>query len=239
MERRKRWAVAAVVVAVWVVLWAVTGSATGATVVLVVIAGLGVAAVLGLRGLGVDRHHPWVQRLPGRRWPGERDRYGRYGRYDGLNGHDEFGDPDREFGDPEHEYSVAAPTYAHRDDYPQAGWHVDSAPTFGENMPTVMERALVPKLRLVTGESVAETRMSGAVAGRGQVELRLPHVPTVSREHAKLTFSDGQWRIANLGMNGITVNGTPLDGEQALADGDEIRWGMRPEAPVSRVEIDG
>jgi hypothetical protein len=239
MERRKRWAIAGGVVALWVVLWAVTGSATSATVVLVVIAGLGVAAVLGLRGLGVDRHHPWAQRLSGRRL----DRDGEFGDYPRRELDDyprrEFGQPRREFDDPEREYA-AAPTYAHREGYPDphGGWHVDSAPTFGENMPTVMERALVPKLRLVTGESVAETRMSGAVAGRGNVELRLPHAPTVSREHAKLTFSDGQWRIANLGMNGITVNGTPLEGEQVLADGDEIRWGMRPEAPVSRVELD-
>src|SRR6185437_1233583 len=45
---------------------------------------------------------------------------------------------------------------------------------------TVMERSVpsVPALRLVTGSSVAETRMSGARAGRGPVELMLPDVPT-------------------------------------------------------------
>ena len=69
---------------------------------------------------------------------------------------------------------------------------------------------LVPVLRLVTGGSAAETRMSGARAGRGAVELGLPEEPTVSREHARFTFSDGQWWISNLGMNGLTLNGALL-----------------------------
>jgi FHA domain len=106
-------------------------------------------------------------------------------------------------------------------------------------MPTVIElpHAVVPALRLVTGGSVAETRVSGARAGRGHVELRLPGEPTVSREHARFTFSDGQWWIANLGRNGLALNGAALNGEQPLHDGDSIRWGMRPDALLSRVEI--
>jgi pSer/pThr/pTyr-binding forkhead associated (FHA) protein len=69
------------------------------------------------------------------------------------------------------------------------------------------------------------------------VELALPEVPTVSREHARFTFSDGQWRIANLGMNGLTVNGEPVTGERPVSNGDAIRWGTRPDALASRVEI--
>ena len=104
---------------------------------------------------------------------------------------------------------------------------------------TVIElsRSPVPVLRLVTGGSVAETRVSGARAGRGAVELGLPDVPTVSREHARFTFSDGRWWIANLGRNGLTLNGTALAGEQPLSSGDSIRWGMRSDALLSRVEI--
>jgi FHA domain len=111
--------------------------------------------------------------------------------------------------------------------------------TAATGMPTVMElsRSVVPVLRLVTGGSVAETRMSGARAGRGAVELGLPEVPTVSREHARFTFSDGQWWIANLGMNGLTLNGTLLVAEQPLSNGDSIRWGTRPDALLSTVEI--
>jgi hypothetical protein len=105
--------------------------------------------------------------------------------------------------------------------------------------PTVIElrRSPVPVLRLVTGDSVAQTQVSGARAGRGGVELRLPEVPTVSRVHARFTFSDGRWWIANLGRNGVALNGSALAGEQPLHDGDSIRWGMRSDALLSRVEI--
>jgi hypothetical protein len=109
----------------------------------------------------------------------------------------------------------------------------------GFGVPTVLERTgpAIPMLRLVTGDEVAETRTSGARAGRGPVELGLPEVPTVSREHARFTFSGGQWRIANLGMNGLTVNGEPVTGEVPVSDGDVVWWGTRPDALSSRVEI--
>ena len=115
----------------------------------------------------------------------------------------------------------------------------DSDLTVGGGMATMMEPrpARVPVLRLVTGSSVAETRISGARAGRGPVELVLPDVLTVSREHATFTFSDGRWRITNRGRNGLILNGAPVAGEQPLSDGDTIRWGASPDAPLSRVKI--
>ena len=137
------------------------------------------------------------------------------------------------------EFAYAAPQHA----YPAPRSHVwhehDPDLTVGSGMATIMEPSLpaVPVLRLVTGSSVAETKMSGARAGRGSVELVLPDVPTVSREHAKFTFSDGRWWITNQGRNGLTLNGAPVAGEQPLSDGDAIRWGTRPDALLSRVEI--
>ena len=106
-------------------------------------------------------------------------------------------------------------------------------------MATVLEKTFVtvPVLRLVTGRVVAETKMTGARAGRGSVELILPNVPTISREHARFAFSEGHWCVTNLGRNGLTVNGTPVATEHPLSDGDTIRWGSRPDAVVSRVEI--
>jgi hypothetical protein len=95
----------------------------------------------------------------------------------------------------------------------------------------------VPLLRLRTGDYVSQTRTSGSRAGRGAVELALPDVPTVSREHARFTYSDGQWWIANLGLNGLVLNGSPLAGEHPLHDGDSIQWGQNQDAPQSRVEI--
>jgi len=104
---------------------------------------------------------------------------------------------------------------------------------------TVMEKTLapVPALRLVTGDSVAQTRMTGARAGRGSVELVLPNVPTISREHARFAFSEGRWWVTNLGINGLSVNGALAATGHPLSDGDTIQWGSRPDALVSRVEI--
>jgi hypothetical protein len=112
-------------------------------------------------------------------------------------------------------------------------------PTADTGMLTVTElsRGRVPTLRLVTEGTVQETRKSGARAGRGAVELKLPAVPTISREHARFTFSDGRWWIANLGRNGLALNGTPLAGEQPLSDGDSIRWGSRSDSLLTWVEI--
>jgi hypothetical protein len=118
---------------------------------------------------------------------------------------------------------------------------VDGGParTVMDGMATVMEqiRPRLPVLRLVTGSSVSETSMSGARAGRGPVELVLPDVPTVSREHARFTYSAGRWWVTNQGVNGLYVNGVPVEGKHPIGDGDSIRWGTRPDAPQSRVEI--
>ena len=116
---------------------------------------------------------------------------------------------------------------------------VNSGRTIMDGVATVMEqtRPAVPVLRLVTGSSVAETAMSGARAGRGPVELVLPDVPTVSRHHATFTYAAGCWWVTNQGMNGLSVNGVPVEGEHPLSDGDSIRWGSRPDAPLSRVEV--
>ncbi|MBV9093378.1 MAG: FHA domain-containing protein [Streptosporangiaceae bacterium] len=136
-------------------------------------------------------------------------------------------------------WAYSAPQHGYADSGRRAWGKPDPDLTVGGGMVTIMEPgpAPVPALRLVTGSSVAETQMSGAVAGRGSVELVLPDVLTVSREHATFTFSDGRWRITNHGRNGLTLNGAPVAGEQPLNDGDTIRWGTRPDALLSYVEI--
>jgi hypothetical protein len=137
------------------------------------------------------------------------------------------------------EFGSSAPEHAYAGPGSRVGHEPDSGLTVAGGMATIMERSLasVPVLRLVTGSSVAETTMSGARAGRGSVELVLPNVPTVSREHARFTFSDGRWWITNQGRNGLSLNGAPVTGEQPLSDGDAIRWGASPDALLSRVEI--
>jgi FHA domain len=143
-------------------------------------------------------------------------------------------------------YEYAPPEMAHTSWQPVAAgsggyaWQ-ESGPgsAISDGRATVMERTVapVPVLRLITGSSVAETLMSGARAGRGSVELMLPDVPTVSREHARFTFRDGRWWIINQGMNGLALNGVPVTQEQPVSAGDAIRWGTRPDALMSRVEI--
>jgi hypothetical protein len=116
---------------------------------------------------------------------------------------------------------------------------VDARTAVDAGPATVLEKAFspVPVLRLITGDWVAQTQMTGAQAGRGSVELVLPNVPTISRKHARFAFSEGRWCVTNLGINGLVVNGAPAAAEHPLSDGDTIRWGSRPDALVSRVEI--
>jgi hypothetical protein len=117
----------------------------------------------------------------------------------------------------------------------QAAWTPGDATT---SAATMCELAPNPLLRLVTGDLTAETRVSGACAGRGPAaELLLPEDPTVSRVHAQFTCAAGEWRITGVGLNGIALNGTVLTDEQVIRDGDTIRWGRRPDSLSSRVQI--
>src|SRR6266487_3894727 len=130
---------------------------------------------------------------------------------------------------------------------PQLDWRVyaayadrSAAPTLVKDVVTVAAPSPSPSplLRLVMKDSVAQTHVSGARAGRGSdVELPLPDEPTVSRVHAEFTFAAGQWRISSLGRNGVLVNNVPVVGEHAVRDGDLISWGPHPGALVSRVEV--
>ena len=100
------------------------------------------------------------------------------------------------------------------------------------------DSAVSPPLRLVTNGSIAETRVSGARAGRGEsVELRLPEEITVSRVHAEFIFAGDQWWIIGRGRNGLVLNGTPLSEGHVVRPGDSIQWGCQDGALTSRVEI--
>ncbi len=314
---RRRWAIAGGVALCWALAELVTRSAITATVLLMVVAGLGVATVAGLRAMGITRDHPWVRRMASRPWRDgwdvlnaavrhlsdvfvitpsgsllapnvveiqlnpddlmsvrermELDVIGtsvtevyeeqvaaRGARFAGPDRADVYVVPDEsvppgryrlrqgvpvtagaafgQYAPPDFEYPPDV-QYT-RADYPSAGRSGRSDGQPGGAV-TIMEqtRPAIPLLRLVTGSSVAETAMSGARAGRGPVELVLPDVPTISREHARFTFSAGRWWISNQGRNGLCLNGASVTGEQPLSDGDSIRWGSRRDAPASRVEI--
>ena len=65
---RRRWTIVGGVAMCWLVVEFETGSALTATVLLVAIAGLGVAGVAGLRAMGITRDHPWLRRMAARPW---------------------------------------------------------------------------------------------------------------------------------------------------------------------------
>jgi len=321
-RNRRRWAIAGGVLVCWLFADQLTGSFVSATIVLVLVAGLGAASVAGLRAMGITRDHPWLRRIASRPWRNGTDvlhiamrnlsavfivtpngsllapdvvelqmnpadlaslgelmglevvsadltdvyqeqvakhgarfagswepevyivpdvslAQGRYRLRRGLPAGARANQPyaDQEYADQEYPLTSADPVdagYAGRTRY-------EAVPgqTVMDGMATVLEqiRPAVPVLRLVTGSSVAETKVSGARAGRGAVELTLPDVPTVSRVHAVFTFDDGRWWVTNQGVNGLSVNGARVAGEQPLSDGDSIRWGTAPDAPMSRIEI--
>jgi hypothetical protein len=326
-RHRGRWVIAAAVAAFWLMLVVVTRSAVGATILAVLLAGLGLLCLVGLRALGLTRDHPWVQQLSSRPWrdgqevlqlalrhlpdvfvitpsgtmlapnlvelelnpedldalcermdidlinqsaaeiyeeqvrelsarlagPGRPDvrvlpnpslQPGRYRLRQaqpvaGAGGEAGYAGPGRPVVQPERELAYAGagryPGFDPHDGRTRAEMGLDS----GGGQATALEQTAprIPALRLVTGDSVALTRSSPARAGRGDVELALPQVPTVSREHARFTFARGQWWITNLGRNGLTVNGEQLSGERPLVTGDLIRWGTRPDALQSWVEV--
>jgi FHA domain len=239
---RMPWVIAACAAGVWVLLYVVTGSLIGATALQLLLVALGVAIVLSLRSLGVGRDNRRIGQMAGR-WSDGRDRPRPAGPASGRLS------------------PGGSPSAGQLEEWPQPRWspqewspatgcsvpYCDAMGTRAEPVPpgragpmTVAAPAApaIPMLRLVTGDTVAQTRRSGARAGRGEVDLVLPQVATVSREHARFSYVDGQWWVANLGRNGLTLNGTPLaGGGHPLHDGDSIRWGMRPDALASRVEI--
>jgi hypothetical protein len=162
--------------------------------------------------------------------------YSAAGRWDRPDGPEPA---DRQFTRVDQEYAVSAMDPVGAEYGGRTGYEGDPGRTVMDGMATVMEqvRPAVPVLRLVTGQSVAETTVSGARAGRGPVELVLPKVPTVSRVHATFAFAVSRWWVTNQGVNGLSVNGVQVSGKQPLSDGDLIRWGQSPDAPLSRVEI--
>src|SRR5258708_18318427 len=67
-RRRKRWPVAAGVAVCWAVLLVLTGSVFGATLLLALLAGLGILSAGILKAMGVTRNQPWVRRITARPW---------------------------------------------------------------------------------------------------------------------------------------------------------------------------
>jgi hypothetical protein len=68
----------------------------------------------------------------------------------------------------------------------------------------------------------------GRVAGPPYRHVQL-RSQTVSRQHARMQFIDGRWKLTNMSQtNPVVVNGQPLEsslGQRVLHEGDEIEMG--------------
>ncbi len=248
---RKRWAIVAGIAAVWVILSYGAGSVVAGTILLMLLAVAVAIIMVAMRSLGINRDHPWMQWLAAR--PGgdvsEPSPQIPWRDVSEPAGWRDVGSPAGPV--PWRDVSEPAGPDAWREVRGPAGpdaWrevrdggaylNPAAARTVVSEFATVAAQAPVPLLRLLTNGQVTETRTPGARAGRSrEAELSLPEEPTVSRVHAEFTFTDGQWHVTNLGLNGVTLNGVPLTGTHAIRDGDAIGWGTQPGALASRVEI--
>jgi hypothetical protein len=248
---RRRWAIVAGIAAVWVILSYGAGSVVAGTILLMLLAVAVVIIMVAMRSLGINRDHPWMQWLAAR--PGrdvsEPSPQIPWRDVSEPAGWRDAGSPAGPV--PWRDVSEPAGPDAWREVRPPAGpdaWrevrdggaylNPAAARTVVSEFATVAAQAPVPLLRLLTNGHVTETRIPGARAGRSrEAELSLPEEPTVSRVHGEFTFTDGQWHVTNLGLNGVTLNGAPLTGTHAIRDGDSIGWGTQPGALASRVQI--
>ena len=65
---RRKWVLAGAMSGLWLLLYVGSGSLVLATVLFVLLVMLAGACVVGLRSLGIDGDHPWVQRMAERPW---------------------------------------------------------------------------------------------------------------------------------------------------------------------------
>ena len=82
------------------------------------------------------------------------------------------------------------------------------------------------KFEVTPGNVRVEVSRTCAVLGRhSRADIRLAF-PEVSRRHCRVSFVEGQWRIADLdSLNGVFVNGERMH-EAVLYDGDRVRIGL-------------
>src|SRR6266536_565282 len=179
-RNRRRRTAAAVAVAMWVFLLAYTRSLVAGTALLLLLAVFVTLCTAAVRGLGITSdQHSGARRTTARQWRDGRDALAHglrrladvaAGHAGPASGHAEPLASGRAY--------QAGKVCAHAHDG-RTGQPEGAVLAAGTDQLTMAERPAIPPLRLVTGDSIAETRSSGARAGRGGLtELCLPDVPT-------------------------------------------------------------
>lgn len=96
-----------------------------------------------------------------------------------------------------------------------------SAPDFGNKKDTVYISALVSK----HNSKVFLLEENTCTIGRDKSNNIYLNLPTVSRKHAELTFTNGRWVIKNYSSNGVYINSKLIYESCRLSDGDILDIG--------------
>lgn len=73
-----------------------------------------------------------------------------------------------------------------------------------------------------------ETRPTLSIGRADESDVQISD-PFVSRLHAELRFSEGQWRLHSLGRSGVLVGGKPVN--EVLVEGD-LTFRLGPDGPT-------
>lgn len=101
--------------------------------------------------------------------------------------------------------------------------YIFSAPDFGDR-PKGEE---LPVYELVSVSNGKRFVLDGTyfTIGRGKDCDVYLNLPTVSRKHVELMFTEGRWKLKNYSANGVYINSKPCMQEKFLKDGDTLDIG--------------
>ena len=101
--------------------------------------------------------------------------------------------------------------------------YIFSAPDFGDRP----KGEKFPEYELVSTTNGKKFRLNGIffTIGRGKDCDVYLNLPTVSRKHVELEFTEGKWKMTNFSDNGVYVNSRKCMKERFLKDGDILDIG--------------
>ena len=90
-----------------------------------------------------------------------------------------------------------------------------------------MKGEKILEYELISTTNGKKFRLDGTffTIGRGKDCDVYLNLPTVSRKHVELTFTDGKWKMTNFSSNGVYVNSRQYMKEKILKNGDILDIG--------------